>query len=140
MGRLDGAAGNDAGSAPGNAAPPETPHRIRQQQQRVNGDGMDDRWKGNIWDVGGGGGGTAGRGVEGGVYSGGVTAGTAAAGPVSTEESMLTAAKQSVPLKIMVFIDGTWLYYSFFGRFVGLTWVLAVGGEGRGKISGGGVS
>lgn len=31
-------------------------------------------------------------------------------------ESMEAAAKQSVPLKVMVFIDGTWLYYSFFGR------------------------
>lgn len=31
-------------------------------------------------------------------------------------ESMEVAAKQSVPLKVMVFVDGTWLYYSFFGR------------------------
>ncbi|CAB1116077.1 unnamed protein product [Ectocarpus sp. CCAP 1310/34] len=35
---------------------------------------------------------------------------------VPTEESMDVAAKLSVPLKVMVFIDGTWLYYSFFGR------------------------
>lgn len=36
----------------------------------------------------------------------------------STEKSMVAAAEGSVPLKVMVFVDGTWLYYSFFGRSV----------------------
>lgn len=35
----------------------------------------------------------------------------------ATEESIGEAAKRSVPLKAMVFVDGTWLYYSFFGRY-----------------------
>lgn len=54
------------------------------------------------------------------VPDGGVTgvAGNFAATAVSTKESMEAAAKQSVPLKVMVFVDGTWLYYSFFGRYV----------------------
>ena len=64
---------------------------------------------GNNWAVGDGG------------AAGGI-AGTAppvsAAVRDSTKESMEAAAKQSVPLKVMVFVDGTWLYYSFFGRFV----------------------
>lgn len=36
----------------------------------------------------------------------------------ATDQSIAEAARQSVPLKVMVFIDGTWLYYSFFGRCV----------------------
>lgn len=38
----------------------------------------------------------------------------------ATERSMEAAAKQSVPLKVMVFVDGTWLYYSFYGRLVNM--------------------
>lgn len=43
---------------------------------------------------------------------------TGAIASAAAKESMEAAAKQAVPLKVMVFIDGTWLYYSFFGRFV----------------------
>lgn len=42
----------------------------------------------------------------------------AATATAAAKESMDAAAKQAVPLKVMVFVDGTWLYYSFFGRFV----------------------
>ncbi|CAM9249952.1 unnamed protein product [Scytosiphon promiscuus] len=60
----------------------------------------------NLWDVSGSGG-AEGQGAGG---------RTATAGAASTGEEMAAAAKLSVPLKVMVFIDGTWLYYSFFGR------------------------
>lgn len=42
--------------------------------------------------------------------------GTAIFNLPSSSESMEIAAQRSVPLKVMVFVDGTWLYYSFFGR------------------------
>lgn len=35
----------------------------------------------------------------------------------ATAKSVEAAAKSSVPLKVMVFVDGTWLYYSFFERY-----------------------
>ncbi|CAM9124767.1 unnamed protein product [Choristocarpus tenellus] len=34
----------------------------------------------------------------------------------ATDENLIEAASRAPPLKVMVFVDGTWLYYSFFGR------------------------
>lgn len=88
------------------------------EHQRRNGYEMEEGWEGRAWAVEGDGT------VEGGDGNVGVSTGggggAAASNAVSPEESMDAAAKLSVPLKVMVFIDGTWLYYSFFGRFV--TW------------------
>lgn len=83
-----------------------------------NGYHMDEGWMGNTWAV-------EGRGRGGGAVVGATREevkplATARAGENMeyTEESMEAAAKRSVPLKAMVFVDGTWLYYSFFGRCV----------------------
>lgn len=46
----------------------------------------------------------------------GTSQGTGLFSVLNLTESMEMAAQQSVPLKVMVFVDGTWLYYSFFGR------------------------
>lgn len=98
------------GGAPAAADNGVPEHELR------NGYEMEEGWDGRAWAVEGGG--TAGGGGgDVGVSTGG-GAGAASSNAVSTEESMDAAAKLSVPLKVMVFIDGTWLYYSFFGRFV----------------------
>lgn len=91
---------------------------IGPEHQQRNGYDMEEMLEGRAWVVeggrtAGGGGGDVGVSTDGG-------GGAAASNAVPTEESMDAAAKLSVPLKVMVFIDGTWLYYSFFGRFV--TW------------------
>lgn len=85
---------------------PGTEEQQQRQRQELNGYGMDKGWMGNNWASG----------DDGAVSGMARKAHVASRG--STKESMEAAAKQSVPLKVMVFVDGTWLYYSFFGRFV----------------------
>ena len=84
---------------------------------------MDEEWMGSTWAVGGrGGGGWGGGGVGAtreGVEEPRATIGLVEETAEDAEESMEAAAKRSVPLKVMVFVDGTWLYYSFFGRCAG---------------------
>ncbi|CBJ30424.1 conserved unknown protein [Ectocarpus siliculosus] len=84
------------------------------EYQRRNGYDMEERLEGRAWVVEGGGTAGGGGGDVGVSTVGG--GGGAVSNAVPTEESMDAAAKLSVPLKVMVFIDGTWLYYSFFGR------------------------
>ncbi|CAM9787899.1 unnamed protein product [Pylaiella littoralis] len=80
-------------------------------EQLNGGYAMDEGWMGNNWTAGD----RQGAGDGGGVASGSGMV-TGAIATAAAKESMEAAAKQAVPLKVMVFIDGTWLYYSFFGR------------------------
>lgn len=91
-------------------------------EPQVNGYGMDKGWMGTSWEGGGGEGTVTYRQEPWGVGGGeGIVE--------ATDESMQAAAARAAPLKVMVFIDGTWLYYSFFGRLGGVR----DGGEGAGE-------